>query len=193
MFATLPLSSNVISQMNFADDVLKKLEKVLINPIIAGGAPRDWFFNKQCSDIDIFVDPCDLTAIDTEIKTIFREATLIQTGATLPEQYRSNYISAVITFKVQFHKVQIVIKNNTDNVLTHFPCSLSLITYKDFNLIPESIFINDLFNNWITFTKDCHQKYERKMLQKFPFRSLKYVESFSERLRQEGSVFDDEW
>ena len=177
MFDTLPLNRHVTNEMDTTDDLLNLLKEVLVKPVVAGGAPRDWFFNQSCKDIDIFVDPQDVNELSNKLEEVISTPILLQTGDNLPEQYRSNYIVAVFSFRYKIHDFQIIVKNTTVHVLNHFPCSFSLISYEDFTLNPHPLFLQDMYTQNISFTKNCSQRYERKMIQKFPGRHVKYFNS----------------
>lgn len=42
-------------QQNVADSILKKLSAIDENVILAGGAPRDWYFNHTATDLDFYL------------------------------------------------------------------------------------------------------------------------------------------
>lgn len=46
---------SIEEQMYEADIILSTVQKIDPDCIIAGGAPRDWYFNRQCKDIDLFL------------------------------------------------------------------------------------------------------------------------------------------
>ena len=50
MFIAIPLSRHVKEQIDKTDAILNELKPFLVNPIVAGGAPRDWYFNVKGKD-----------------------------------------------------------------------------------------------------------------------------------------------
>lgn len=174
MFITPKFKTRVVSQMNSTDLFLGLLRDVLVNPIVCGGAPRDWFFNTTAKDIDIFVDPQEVTPIVDKLSSLNITDVDVKTSEELPENYRSDYISCVISVKHLNIKYQIIVKETTEDPLLKFPCSLSLIIYKDFNLQPHDQFLYSLKNSLLIFRKDCNQKYERKMISYFPNYTIRY-------------------
>lgn len=47
--------SKIDYQKNIAKEVLHKLEIIDPSCILAGGAPRNWFFNKEANDLDFYI------------------------------------------------------------------------------------------------------------------------------------------
>lgn len=174
MFITPSYSDLVLTQINTTDLLLDLLKDKLVSPVVAGGAPRDWFFNHTAKDIDIFVNPQNLTNLLRDLTEILNVPLISKTTEELPEHYRSDYITAVITFKYNNIEFQIIIKNNTNDVLKDFPCSLSCISYSDFNIKPTQIFLNSIRNGVLYFKNTCNQKYERKMIKLFPTYKIQY-------------------
>lgn len=180
MFISPDYSPRVLEQMEKTDVLLLKLKDVLNNPLVAGGAPRDWFFNYTATDIDIFTDAQDINQLAEDIKSNLN-INIIETvlSENLPEDYRSNYISGVISFRFEYINFQIIIKNTIENVLSFFPISLSLITYENYCIKPTNVFLKAIRSSSMLILRSCSQKYERKIIQKFPSYSIQYVTHIS--------------
>lgn len=181
MFITPDFSNTVKNQMLATDSLLATLEKVLTNPVVAGGAPRDWFFNYRAKDIDIFVDPVeDIVAlsrlINSKIPTLSN--LVVKTSDTLPEQYRSDHISGVISFKLSQLEFQIIVKSNTDHPFLHFPCSICMIEYKDFSIIPTKYFLSSVRSSQLSFVANTNHTYMQKILTKFYNYRVDFVDGF---------------
>jgi hypothetical protein len=48
-------NSMITEQQNVADSILKKLSAIDKNVILAGGAPRDWYFKHSATDLDFYL------------------------------------------------------------------------------------------------------------------------------------------
>ena len=197
MFIAIPLSRHVKEQIDKTDAILNELKPFLVNPIVAGGAPRDWYFNVKGKDIDIFVDPQETTQLIEKITELGCTEITEQTGEDLPKQYRSNYITTVISFKYQREAIQIIVKNTTESPLVHFPCSLCLITYKDFSINPTQEFLDSVQLGKIDILDTCNMKYIKKITKRFYAYELRVVSSFRFNIpevgtrRRTGDIFDD--
>lgn len=174
MFITPPFNNIVLRQMSKTDTLLELCKDVLVNPLVCGGAPRNWFFNSGAKDVDIFVDPQEVKPILDKLQEINARNIEVKTSEELPEQYRSNFISCVITFDYSNIIFQIIIKQTTASALDSFPCSLSLIFYKDYNIQPLPIFFKSVAEATLYFTPDCNQRYERKLIKYFNNYKVKY-------------------
>lgn len=83
---------NVEKQMEIAEEVLEKLEVFDPTCILAGGAPRDWYFGNIATDLDFFVyfRP-DLQSFYAE--DVLRKVSLdmnIKGGDDFPAHYKRN-------------------------------------------------------------------------------------------------------
>lgn len=178
MFISPDYSPNVLNQMEKTDALLLKLKDILNKPLVAGGAPRDWFFNLRAKDVDIFVDPQDIPSLVEALNTLDIINVSAQLSEDLDESYRSPYISGVLSFLFEQIAFQIIVKNTTENVLLHFPASIVCITYENFCIKPTPIFLKSIRSSSMLITKSCNQKYERKIIQKFNAYSIQYVTQF---------------
>lgn len=180
MFISPNYSPGVLEQMDKTDVLLLKLKDVLNNPLVAGGAPRDWFFNMLATDVDIFIDTQDIATLIEDIKSCLNISSVdVIHSEDLPEEYRSNYISAVLSFRFKYVKFQIIIKNTTENVLSSFPISLCFVTYENYCIKPTNVFLKSIRSSSMLILRSCAQKYERKIMQKFSSYSVQYVTQIS--------------
>ena len=146
-------SEEVINEMNLLDEFLSLTENILVNPFVAGGAPRDWFFNNTCSDIDIFVHP---STNKEELKLFInenpqlqfvREASrdLIDSGA-----YSIGNIFDVLTLSFNYNSdslktIQIVFTDPTGNdLLKTFPVSICCLSYQNYSIRPTELFLKSV-------------------------------------------------
>lgn len=67
------MKERIQKQKKLAFSVLEKLKELGFFAVVAGGAPRDWFFNRPAKDIDIFVQNIETSLTSAAIVKIFDE------------------------------------------------------------------------------------------------------------------------
>lgn len=166
------LSRLVIFQMNLLEVVLDGIGHHLVDPLVAGGAPREWYFGKSAKDIDIFIrNPVEeigtlVKIIEESFPTCIVKYTL---SSDLNANYRSDDIDAVIDMSLQGEIFQfILIKNSVRNVLFNFPCTICMISYKDGVLYPNKYFLRSVRTSHLYFKKDTNSSYVNRMKLYFP-------------------------
>lgn len=141
--------------------------------ILAGGAPRDWYFNKPATDLDFFIYLPDLVS-DTIIINLISYLFVIdeiKNNAYTPYTKNPNlrFVFQINGYDVP---IQIMVMNfKTDFVLDSFPLSISKIAWKDGVLYPSEDFNLGLKYNAIFQTSAGYgnnSKYFNKILSKFP-------------------------
>ena len=165
------LEQHILHEIDLTEQLLALLDDHLMDPLVAGGAPRNWFFGQYANDVDIFVRN------DKEsFKEIFTYLTSnnighyhnIKVSDEILEHYRASSIDGVITF--QFEKTfQIIrVKEEIINVIDTFPCNISKISYKDFVLKPNPEFIMGVRAQTLMFCNDTNDSYRSKIKRYFP-------------------------
>lgn len=189
---------NIAKQKQIADEVLQKLEAIDPFCIVAGGAPRDWYFGKEASDIDVFVHVPVRTQkiLSKQLKALGFGVSSEKRGEDLPANYKMNpHLISVCNIDNYDTPVQVMFMNEPtfQSVIPMFALSICKAWYKgediqrykskgevqtgvqttkDFDLSVKfkSVFkCSDLYNN--------EHKYLKKILAKFP--DYKYYESKS--------------
>ena len=96
----------ITKQKQAAEFVLQKIEE-LFDPsaIVAGGAPRNWYFKDEAKDIDIFMCPTKKRINNEKIYDTLHtikglRVTRVQTGENLKEYSRNPYLKTV--FKCEY-------------------------------------------------------------------------------------------
>ena len=190
MFVLTQLTITALQEQDLADTVLEALGEVLISPIIAGGAPRDWLLQGRCKDIDIFVDSSTNPELVLEtIKDLGYSSIRYVKSSDLTEDYRSPDITSVLFFTFQRLPFQIIFcTGSPEQCVNNFPLSLSKIIYKDNMIIP---FINDYFKllseATVSLSSDIKESYLERIKQKYP--KLKYQDLNSHNNRRRGLSF----
>ena len=165
------LEEHILYEIDLTEKLLAVLDDHLIDPLVAGGAPRNWFFGQYANDIDIFVRN------DKEsFKEIFTYLTSnnighnhnIKVSDEIPEQYRANSIDGVITFRFEKTFQIIRVKEEIINVIDTFPCNISKISYKDFVLKPNPEFIMGVRTQTLMFYNGTNESYKVKIKRYFP-------------------------
>ena len=135
----------IMKEKNIADRVLHQIMIIDPEAIVSGGAPRDWYMGKSCSDIDVYfksaADDSRLReqiarALDTPIELVIVKGNYYSKrhldSPYGPKRYSGNAnIRAVFDILVDDKKVQlIVITNETHSINEQLMgCSLSQIEY----------------------------------------------------------------
>ena len=166
------LTEHVLSEIDLTEKLLALLEDDLVDPLVAGGAPRDWFFDRLSNDIDIFIrnDEESFKAIHERLKRVpLLQRLSIKTTDQLPESYRSDNIDGVITFHFEFKTFQIIcLKSNVEDFIAGFPCSICQISYKDFVLRPRTEFMSSVRRQYLQFNDNASPPYISKIRSYFP-------------------------
>ncbi len=172
-------------QKQIAEDVLKKLYLIDPHAIVAGGAVRDWFFEKPASDIDVFfhVKP---QITNTTLNRMFFECGIhtevVHTWEEDPTGlYKRNpHIKQVMEFSENGQKIQLIqmTESTYNSVVPHFPLNICKAWFKG----GESYFSKEFHwskkYNVIVKTSELYasgDKYINKILGKFP--EMKYFEN----------------
>ncbi len=128
---------SVEKQKAIAEEVLKKLETFDPTCILAGGAPRDWYFGNDANDLDFYVyfRP-DFFAQKWRYNKILESVGLKfnQKGiGEFPENYKKNpHLIAVYDGKYKGEKIQIMFMNKKtfDCVVNLFPFGICQAWWK---------------------------------------------------------------
>lgn len=159
-------SPYVIYQITLVESFLDKLSDFLVDPLVAGGAPRDWFFNNVARDIDIFIrnDESTLEELTKDINKVLGVQSELILSANLDKSYRSDALNGVINITYGNSKFQlIIVKPEITDVLHTFPCSISKISYEDGVIYPTAVFFKSVRNAALYFTPSCSEEYKSKI------------------------------
>lgn len=127
-------------QKQLADTILQKLEAADPDAICAGGAPRDWFFDKPARDIDIFMyqgsEYYPLCNIERKLKACGFDVSMKGFSADeFTAVYQKNPdVHAVydVDYPGSSTPVQIIVmKKSTFSLLDSFPLSICKVWYKN--------------------------------------------------------------
>lgn len=135
--------SDIDKQKKVASEVLQKLESFDPTCILAGGAPRDWYFGNVANDLDFYV------YFRPDLQRCFRDNQLEKVGLKnfrmkgkedfdFPENYKRNpHLIAVYEGVYKKEKVQIMFMNEKTFkcVVDLFPFGICQVWWKGDDLI----------------------------------------------------------
>lgn len=167
---------------------IKKVEEILeylhskgVRAVIAGGYIRDKILGKESKDIDIFVlagdkiDSCILGRLEDKLEN-YKSWDNLPTKDDKKEGYQGDPdIIEVLNSTTDDWQIDIIIRkeNTIEEVLSHFPCSLSQ-AYVTYNKGKWGYKVSNYFqeyqtNNLVYFTegKSERAEYKERMINKF--------------------------
>lgn len=177
------MSKEVEKQKLVANAVLDMLRTVDPSAIVAGGAPRDWWFNKPATDIDVFFyfrHDLHLGYITRVLYECGFDILYSKDDSNLPEWYKKNpNLRAVFGTRVDGVEVQLILlRNPTFGVVGTFPMSICQIWYKNGEIRTTNSFIKSVEEKVLIKTNHVYSngdKYIQKIREKFP--TYKYYDS----------------
>lgn len=171
----------IYEEKNLASEVLKKFKVIDPAAVIAGGAPRDWYMDNKCNDIDIYLR-APMHKTDYHRKLIFSQFGF-DAEAINPkdENYKSiNGLQAVYEFeyKGKIFNIMFMSDEIAPPFTQHFSCSICEIAYDGYSYIPSQRFKDSILRGEIVLADGYEgtEKHIQKMMQRFPmYRFLKPV------------------
>jgi hypothetical protein len=130
--------NNLENQKNIAKEVLSKLEVIDPTCILAGGAPRDWYFEKLASDLDFYVYFRPDFAYQKwryakQLEKIGLNNFYIKGKAEFPENYKRNpYLITALEGKYKEEKIHIMFMSEKtfSCVVNYFPFGICQVWWK---------------------------------------------------------------
>lgn len=158
----------------FIKEILTALGEFSSVAVVAGGCPRDIYLDKNFSDIDIYTaSDCNFVQVINMLGLLPQVTKIqVQVGDFMPEQYKVEHISAVISFQARGIPFQIVVtkKHSLDTILGDFAVNLSKFYFEDRNIIPHHTALLDISQKKITPNRSVvvNRHYIDKISKKFP-------------------------
>lgn len=156
------------------EELMKKLSELTSEIFIAGGCPRDIYLDIPFSDIDIYTaSDCNFIDVINLLGTYQSIHSLkIQVEHTIPVQYKSKHISAVISFVYRDIPFQIIITklNTRQSILQAFAVGLSQFYFEGRNIYFTLAATKDMSDRTLTVNPSIHvnSHYIKKISKKFP-------------------------
>lgn len=134
------ISEKIAMQKAVADKCLSMIELIDPTAIVAGGAPRDWYFGKEASDIDIFFyfrTDLPLAAVDVQLEMVgfsgFKSLGKREMETEDESQYSKNpNLRYAWEAEVDGEVVQLILMNSPTfrSAVPRFPLNICRIWYK---------------------------------------------------------------
>lgn len=177
---------SIAQQRNVADEILNSL--YLIDPyaILAGGAVRDWFMNKEATDLDIFFHAPQAQTSYTMSRLLEAarfKIDAIKTDDSIPDWYKKNPdLQCIYEMTCDGIKVQLIrmYRPTFNSVVPNFPLSICDAWYKNGMSHYGKHFLRSVEHKAIYKTNEIYadeHHYIQKVLAKFP--EYKYYDSFT--------------
>ena len=174
-------------QKVIAQRVLQKLEAIDPYCILAGGAPRDWWWGNEAADLDFYIYVPDRPhkAIKKQIERAGLVVKEVKTGENMPINYKLNpFLRCVIDIEEEM-PVQIMVMSEPTfkSVVPTFALSVCQAWWKGGDVSVSKEFLAGARHNAIVKTNPLYHNehyYLEKILAKFP--NMKYYSSKEEFL-----------
>jgi hypothetical protein len=187
------LNKEIDAQKSIANGVLERLSVVDPSCILAGGAPRDWYFGETASDLDFFVylrGDLSWGSLNKQLKRALPDVKFSERDfrKEVPELYKKNpHLRAVLDFEQQGQACQLIVMNKPtfQCVVDHFPLSICKVWYKFGSIYTTEDFRAGEFGKAIVLCNDLYadgSKYVAKIRKKFPH--YKYYDSWNKLAHQ---------
>src|SRR5258706_15192247 len=176
---------NINQQKEITNEVMEQIFPIDLYSIVAGGAPRDWYFHREASDIDIFLHRPDLQTSWSFVET-FKSIGLSvsQLGSNLTNHriYAKNMLIDKV-FECEYKKLKFQFINMKEKTFTsvvpQFPLTICKAWYKNGEINTYPDFDATVKNNVIVKVNDLYadgDKYIEKIRNKFPY--FQYFDSY---------------
>ena len=178
---------NVEKQKRITDFVLGRIYPISQSAIVAGGAPRDWYFGRSANDIDIYFYRPDLETSLAVCSTFYRVGfTIRQIGAEFtnhPLYEKNAMIERVFDCEFSGLKFQFIQMNQKTftSVVKNFPLNICMIWYKNGKINGTPDFFRAVRHNAIVKVNPLYANsdaYIKKICNRFP--DYKYYENYEE-------------
>lgn len=172
---------NLLRQKALTREVMETILPISPTAIVAGGAPRDWYFNNQAQDVDIFLYRPDLNT-PYFVKQVFKsvglpittlDTSLMEDGVGHGTYFLNPRISQVYEMMYSGLKFQFILMKEPTftSVVPHFPLNLSRIWYKDGDIHPTHEFLHGVENKALIKLDELYadgNRYVTKIRERFP-------------------------
>ena len=129
----------IMWQIIAAKRMLGNLRVLCPSAVVAGGAPRDWYFGKPAKDIDCYVTDVKLEQVESLFKMIGVKIKEIKKGENRGAYAHDNNLEMVLDFRYMFLDFQLMLIQGTmvGRMIDRFPVSICKIEYDGTNVDPS--------------------------------------------------------
>ena len=154
-----------------ADAMLDLLSNRYKKCLVAGGAPRDWYLERSCSDIDIFILTKDSLDDVIQYSSCLGLGDFKQKGNLENREYEGATIGlkGVLESEVLYKKIQLVVVEDKTyrKLVSGFPNTISKFWYSD-KTIGGFIEARESISTKTIGFVDLYTPYATKIMNKFP-------------------------
>ena len=176
--------NKIDNQQKIAREILHSLEIIDPNCILAGGAPRNWFFNKLANDLDFYIYIPDETMFRTELrfKRLGLDVKHVDFTSEKWEDYGiMKHLFRIYEMEYKGEKVQIMIMREPtfNSVVYHFGVSICKFWWKGYDVVPTNEALISIINKTLYIKDDYSAKeiHVEKQKKYFPeYKVLPYSE-----------------
>ena len=169
---------SIPEQKVIADELLDCLSIICPNVILAGGAPRDWYMNKEANDLDIYFSLYEGTASShsyqlervlpkgvKKVKTEFE-------GNTNPLYKHMKHLKRIYYMEYKGLDVQLILLNEAKDVwraVDNIDCSICKIWYKNSVIHTTTPFLKTMKTKFMFLNEDYNWSdyHPKKMVDRF--------------------------
>lgn len=129
----------IMWQIIAAKRMLSNLWILCPSAVVAGGAPRDWYFGKPAKDIDCYIADVELKQVLNLFKLAGIKIKEIKKGENRGVYARNNNLELVVDFRYMFLDFQLMLMQGTtvDGTIDSFPISVCKIEYNGTHVVPS--------------------------------------------------------
>ena len=197
----------IANQKTIAKELLNKMEVIDPYAILAGGCPRDWYFNKVANDLDFYVHIKAETMQATELrmKRLGLDISPMSWESNDEHEYKCmEHLHAVWDGVYKGQKFQVMVMNESTftSVVNKFGSSVCMAWWKGGKVEPTLPFLLS-HHMKVIFLKDDYtakEKHVAKMVARYPdynvlgydkFESIKHRFAMKENIYPtDGSIFE---
>jgi hypothetical protein len=199
----IDMNTTIEKQQLIAEELLHILEGADPHVILAGGAPRDWYFNKLANDLDFYVYLQPATqcfenlrwkSLGLDLEHIGREVSG-ETGDYECMEHLSRVYEGL--YKGQKYQVMVMRKSTFDCVVSNFGCSVCMAWWKGINggvrvteqfllsHATKTLFIKDDYTAKVVHVAKMQERYPN-----YTTKSFKYYDSARIAFQRKYDCYD---
>lgn len=176
------------TQKKIADELLSKLEAIDPHVILAGGAPRNWYFGKPANDLDFYLHtkPETMGAVDVRFKSLGLKMTPMFKDDAECQYNCMKHLLRIYEgeYKGMAFQVMFMTEPTFTSVIQHFGTSVCKAFYKVGHIHPTLEFLLSHYTK-TTFKKGDYTAkilHVAKMMKYFPDYTVMDESKFEQQL-----------
>lgn len=129
----------IMLQIIAAKRMLDNLQLLCPTAVVAGGAPRDWYFGKPAKDIDCYITDVELQQVENLFRLAGIKIKELKKGENRGAYARDKYLEMVVDFRYMFLDFQLMLMQGkpVNRTVDSFPVSICKITYDGVHIDPS--------------------------------------------------------